>query len=291
MCRYEAVIPFCVGTFAIFTIVLVSAKPVIGQDVESATTSNTTTSAVLPDVESGSHGNTETLIQWTDSWLSPDRVQSTVQAMLMFTVLSVAPAVLLMTTSFVRVTVVLSLLRQALGSQQLPPNQVMTAIALFITFVVMTPVWTEVYESAIKPYAESETQLSLVETGEEALKPIRRFMARQIRINKNDDDVWLFLDYLPDHQAVSDPYIHQVPLQALLPAYVLSELKTAFIIGFQIYLPFLIVDLVVSSVTISMGMFMLPPVMVSLPLKLLLFVLVDGWHLVVEMLLQSFGTL
>jgi flagellar biosynthetic protein FliP len=225
-----------------------------------------------------------------ESWTSPQRLSSTLQVMLLLTVLSLAPAILLMTTSFVRIVVVLGLLRQALGTQQLPPSQVITALAMFMTLVVMTPTWNEVYSKSIQPYSRGEIT-DPEEAWNAGVVPLKEFMARQIDLAGNRDDVWLFYDYLPESQRRGQPpeFYDQVPLQALLPAFMLSELKVAFLIGFQIYLPFLILDLVVSSVTISMGMMMLPPVMISLPLKLLLFVLVDGWTLVVQMLLESFG--
>ena len=146
------------------------------------------------------------------------------------------------------------------------------------------------YDTAIDPYTSSESALSLEEAWSRGVQPIKRFMSRQIHAADNHGDVHLFLRYLPD-DAKEPEHLEDVPLQALLPAFVLSELKTAFLIGFQIYLPFLILDIVVSSVTISMGMLMLPPMMISLPFKLLLFVLVDGWHLVVGMLMNSFGPL
>jgi flagellar biosynthetic protein FliP len=232
-------------------------------------------------------------------WTSPQGISSALKVMLLLTVVSLAPAILLMTTSFVRILVVMGLLRQALGTQQLPPSQVITSIALFMSALLMTPVWTKVYEDAIKPY--SEEQIGLDEAWERGTQPVRKFMAEQIRRTENDDDVHLFLKYLPSEidpktGELYDNYVYfdaaaadrLVPLQALLPAFMLSELKTAFLIGFQIYLPFVVLDIVVASVTISMGMLMLPPVLISLPFKLLLFVLVDGWRLVVEMLLQSF---
>ncbi len=207
------------------------------------------------------------------------------QVMLLLTVISLAPAVLLMTTCFVRMVVVLGLLRQALGTQQLPPSQVITSIALFLTLLLMTPVWKQIYDDAIVPY--TSRQISLDEAWTKGVAPIRRFMSEQIERTENSEDVWLFYRYLPQPAAEPKTY-DDVPLVVLLPAYMLSELKTAFLIGFQIYLPFLVLDIVVASVTISMGMMMLPPVLISLPFKLLLFVLVDGWHLVVEMLLESF---
>ena len=152
----------------------------------------------------------------------------------------------------------------------------------------MAPVWKQVYFDAIVPYTDEASQMTAAEAWEVGVLPVRQFMSQQIELADNTEDVLLFCDYLADSQPVPETYA-DVPLQVLLPAFMLSELKTAFLIGFQIYLPFLILDLVVSSVTVSMGMIMLPPSIVSLPLKLLLFVLVDGWQLVVGMLLQSFG--
>ncbi len=238
--------------------------------------------------------------QLVDRWTNRQGLSSALQIMLLLTVISVAPALLLMTTSFVRIVVVLGLLRQALGTQQLPPSQVITSLALFISLLIMAPVWKQVYDEAIAPYTQEK--IGLEDAWQRGQAPIRKFMSAQIQRAGNEDDVHLFLDYLdPPRQGTSDPrpqYVYygaraeqgeqDVPLQALLPGFMLSELKTSFVIGFQIYLPFLILDLVVSSVLISMGMLMLPPVLISLPFKLLLFVLVDGWHLVVEMLMASF---
>jgi len=223
-----------------------------------------------------------------DLWTSPEGLSSAMQIMLLLTVLSLAPAVLLMTTSFIRIVVVLSLLRQALGTQQLPPSQVITSLALFLTLLLMTPVWQQVYDDAIQPYTSPDRQVSLEQAWNAGIHPVRQFMAQQITAADNDDDVRLFYEYLPSDTPEPETY-DDVPLQVLLPAFMLSELKTAFLIGFRIYLPFLILDIVVASVTISMGMLMLPPVMISLPFKLMLFVLVDGWHLVVGMLLESFA--
>ncbi|MCA9261062.1 MAG: flagellar type III secretion system pore protein FliP, partial [Planctomycetales bacterium] len=216
-------------------------------------------------------------------WTSPEGLSSTLQVMLLLTVISMAPAVLLMTTSFVRILVVMGLLRQALGAQQLPPSQVITSIALFMTALLMTPVWTQVYDDAIKPYTDK--QINLDEAWERGTAPLRKFMGHQVRRTQNDDDVRLFLRYMPSEVdpetgELPDNYVYfdagegdrLIPLQALLPAFMLSELKTAFLIGFQLYLPFVILDIVVASVTISVGMLMLPPVLISLPFKLLLFV-------------------
>lgn len=218
-------------------------------------------------------------------WTRPERLSSTLQIMLLLTILSLAPSILIMTTSFVRIIVVLGLLRQAIGTQQLPPAQVITVLSLFMTLVVMLPVWKQVYDDAVVPY--TERQVTLDQAWNNGTAPLRRFMAMQIERTGNSDDVWLFMNYLPNEPTPST--YDDVPLAALLPAFMLSELKTAFLIGFQIYLPFVILDMVIATVTISMGMLMLPPVLISLPFKLLLFVLVDGWQLVVGMLLESFA--
>jgi flagellar biosynthetic protein FliP len=234
-----------------------------------------------------------------DRMLSPQGMSGTLKVMALLTVLSLAPSILIMTTCFIRFVVVLSLLRQALGTQQLPPNQVLVSLCLFLTILVMAPVWKESYDAGIRPYAApaaGEMQPSLTDSFDRASRPLRRFMADQIEMTGNSDAVWLFLEYqrpsngtVPSNDTAAErPATYEdVPLSVLLPAYMLSELKTAFVIGFQIYLPFLVIDLVVSTVLISMGMMMLPPVLVSLPFKLLLFVLIDGWFLTVGMLLES----
>jgi flagellar biosynthetic protein FliP len=225
------------------------------------------------------------LVGGPEKWTSPEGLSSTLQMMLLMSVLSLAPALMLMTTCFVRVLVVLGILRQALGTQQLPPTQVLTAVSLFLTLIIMWPVWKQTYDQGVVPY--TQRQLSAEDAWQRGVQPIRRFMSAQIDHCNNGADVWMFYKYLPSGATEPKSY-DDVPLAALLPAFMISELKTAFLIGFQIYLPFVILDLVVASVTIGMGMLMLPPVLISAPFKLLLFVLVDGWHLVVEMLLQSF---
>lgn len=242
------------------------------------------TPAEVPPTDSV-FGDAARLIPNPEELLSPERLNSSLQLMLLMTVMSLAPAVLVMTTSFVRIIVVLGLLRQALGTQQAPPNQVITSIALFLTLLIMTPVWKQVYDDAIVPYTAKE--MTLEQAWQKGVAPVRRFMSLQIERTGNGEDVWLFLDHLP--KGPTPARYEDVPLEALLPAFVLSELKTAFLIGFKIYLPFLVLDMVISSVMISMGMLMVPPALVSLPFKLLLFVLVDGWHLVVGMLLDSFA--
>ena len=219
-----------------------------------------------------------------EKWTSPEGLSATIQVVLLLTVLSLAPAILLMTTCFVRVIVVLSMLRQALGTQSLPPNQVITSLAMFITLAIMAPTWKQVYDQSIVPY--TNRQIGMEEAWTAAAAPIRQFMSVQIERNGSSEDVLLFWKYSSSEPAPAK--YEDVPTTVLLPAYMLSELKRAFLIGFQIYLPFLILDMVIASVMVSMGMLMLPPTLVSLPFKILLFVLVDGWHLVVGMLMQSF---
>jgi len=270
--------------FALLSITL-SAVTAVGQETI------TTTADAVPVASGPVVGGVEMsdfVAGGPDVWSSPEGLSSALQVMLLLTVLSLAPAIMLMTTCFVRIVVVLALLRQAIGTQQLPPSQVITAVALFMTLLIMTPVWKDVYDNSIQPYTDPAVEMSLQEAWDAGVQPVRQFMSRQIEQAGNADDVWLFMEYLPEGTPEPETY-DDVPLQALLPAFMLSELKVAFLIGFQIYLPFLILDIVVASVTISMGMLMLPPVMISLPFKLLLFVLVDGWHLVVQMLLESFA--
>lgn len=224
-----------------------------------------------------------------EKWTSREGLSSSLQILILLTVLSLAPAILLMTTCYVRIIVVMGLLRQALGTGQLPPSQVITSISLFMTMFVMAPVWNSVYEKSIGPYTAADSTMSMQEAWEAGVEPIRDFMSRQIDMANNHADVHLFYGYYSPDGSPPETF-EEVPLRVLLPAYMLSELKTAFLMGFQIFLPFLLIDLVVASVTISMGMMMLPPAMISLPFKLLLFVLIDGWRLVVGMLLESFGT-
>ena len=220
--------------------------------------------------------------------MTREGTSSSVKIAILLATLSLAPAIILMTTSYVRIIVVLTLLRQAFGSQQLPSTQILTALSLFVTFLVMAPTWNQIKTEAVDPYSTGEIQWE--DAWQRGLVPVKHFMSRQIEIADNEDAVAMFYRYLP-HQTGNKPEsLQEVPVNVLLPAYLVSELKVAFLLGFQIFLPFLIVDLVVSAVTVSMGMVMLPPTMVSFPMKLILFVLVDGWNLVVSMLLQSFGS-
>jgi flagellar biosynthetic protein FliP len=222
-----------------------------------------------------------------DTLIQPGRIVGTLKTMGLLSIVSLAPAVLLMTTSYVRVSIVLGLLRQGIGTHNLPSNQVVTSLSLFLTLLIMTPVWKRVYDEAIVPYTDSSSGMTWEEAWDAGVAPVREFMSQQIEASGNGADVRMLYAYAEPEEMEPATY-EAVPLQVLLPAFLLSELKTAFLIGFQIFLPFLMLDMIVSTVTVSMGMIMMPPVVIALPFKLLLFVLVDGWHLVVGMLLQSF---
>jgi len=210
---------------------------------------------------------------------------SALQIIILLTVLSLAPAILIMMTSFTRIIIVLSLLRQALGTQQLPPNQILIGLALFMTFLVMGPTWQRVNNEALQPYMDGKLEQKAALDA--AVQPLRKFMRDQIEASNNDADIFLFTDFA--RQKPPEKW-KDVGTMTLIPAFMLSELKTAFYLGFKVYLPFLIIDMVISSVLISMGMMMLPPVLISMPFKLLLFVLVDGWRLITASLMGSFMT-
>lgn len=211
-------------------------------------------------------------------------LDATLSAALMFGVVSLAPAVLLMTTCFVRMSVVLSLVRQGLGTAQLPSNQIVTSLALFLSAMVMWPVWTSAYRAGVEPYQAGEITLS--QAYERGSLPIRRWMATQIEQAGNRDTMLLFLERHPEAPRQPATY-DDVPLETLLPAFLVSELETAFTIGFRMLLPFLVLDVLVATLVVSTGLVMLPPTLVSLPLKVLVFVMADGWSLVVRSLLDS----
>ena len=217
---------------------------------------------------------------------SRENFTSAMQLIVLLTVLSLAPAILIMMTSFTRIIIVLSLLRQAMGTQQLPPNQILIGMSLFMTFLVMGPTLSRVNNEAVQPYLNHD------KTQAEALGlaqvPLRDFMIKQITHWGNEEDVYLFQEFAEQKPVKQIDGWEHVGTFTLIPAFMLSELKTAFQMGFTIYLPFLVIDIVISSVLISMGMMMLPPVLISLPFKLLLFVLVDGWRLITSNLMGSF---
>ncbi|THE14481.1 flagellar biosynthesis protein FliP [Bacillus timonensis] len=210
---------------------------------------------------------------------APENVSTSVKLLLLLTVLSIGPGILMLMTSFTRIIVVLSFVRTSLGTQQMPPNQVLIGLALFLTFFVMAPTFSEVNEQALTPLFNEE--INLEEAYTRAAIPFKEFMS----VHTRQKDLELFLNY---SGADRPETIQDIPLTALVPAFAISELKTAFQIGFMIFIPFLVIDMVVASILMSMGMMMLPPVMISLPFKILLFVLVDGWYLIVKSLLQTF---
>jgi flagellar biosynthetic protein FliP len=214
-----------------------------------------------------------------DQTQEPGKMAVVMQIFLLMTVLSLAPAILIMLTSFTRVVIVLSLLRRALGTMQMPPNQVIIGLALFLTFFIMTPVWQQINQTALQPYLENkiEQQQAL----QKAAEPLRGFMFKQTR----EKDLALFVNIAKIERPKD---VNDIPISVLIPSFIISEVKTAFQIGLLLYVPFLIIDMVVASVLLSMGMMMLPPIMISLPFKLMLFVLADGWNLLIGSLVRSF---
>ncbi len=211
---------------------------------------------------------------------NPTEVVNTVKMVLVMTVLTLAPAILIMMTGFTRILIVLSFLRQAIGVQQMPPNQMLVGLSLFLTFFIMGPAFTEINQKAIQPYMNN--QLSQDQAVEYTLAPLRKFMFNQTR----DQDLALFIKLA----RVEKPKTRaDVPTLVLVPSFIVSELKTAFMIGFIIFLPFLIIDILAASVLMAMGMMMVPPAVISLPFKIMLFVLVDGWSLLIGSMVKSFG--
>ncbi|NYE06768.1 flagellar biosynthetic protein FliP [Bacillus niacini] len=221
--------------------------------------------SILPGIDLGSN--------------EPGQVSNTLRIIILLTVMSIAPSFLVLMTCFTRIVVVLGFVRTALGTQQMPPNQVIVGLALFMTFFVMGPTFSEVNKDALQPFMDGKmTQQEAFDT---ASAPLKEFMTKHTR----EKDLALFMDYAKMDKPKS---IDDIPLTALVPAFAISELKSAFQMGFMIFVPFLVIDMIVASILMSMGMMMLPPVMISLPFKILLFILVDGWNLIVKSLLMSF---
>ncbi|MGN8644986.1 flagellar type III secretion system pore protein FliP [Gracilibacillus sp. HCP3S3_G5_1] len=208
-----------------------------------------------------------------------ESISTSVRLLLLLTVLSLAPSILILMTSFTRILIVLSFVRTSLATQQMPPNQVLVGLALFMTFFIMAPTFQEVNEQALQPLFAEE--ITLEEAYDNASIPIKEFMAKHTR----QKDLALFMNYAEIERPES---VQDIPLTTLVPAFAISELKTAFQMGFMIFVPFLVIDMAVASVLMSMGMMMLPPVMISLPFKILLFILVDGWYLITHSLLDGF---
>ena len=208
-----------------------------------------------------------------------EEVASTLQVMALLTVLSIAPAILIMTTSFVRIVVVIGFLRNAMSTQNVPPNQVVLGLAMFMTFYIMSPYWSQANEEGIQPFLNG--QISQEEALQKTVAPIREFMFRQTR----EADLALFVNLSESERPNTQD---DVSTFVLIPAFMISELKTGFQIGFMIYVPFIVIDMIVATTLMSMGMMMLPPVMISLPFKILLFVMIDGWHLLINSIILSF---
>jgi flagellar biosynthesis protein FliP len=256
--------PFFVSSALAFTLLWVLPALALGQTAPTAPT------VPVPNINIGL-GQTN----------NPQQVVGALQILILLTVLTLAPTLLVMVTSFTRIIVVLSFVRTAMGTQQTPPNQVLVGLALLLTFFVMNPVIRQINSGAVQPYVQKKISQSVAL--DRAAQPLRTFMFKQTR----EKDIQLFysISKEPRPTAQSD-----VPTYLLVPAFVLSELKTAFEIGFAIYIPFIIIDMVTASILLSMGMMMIPPVIISLPFKVLIFILVDGWDLVVSALFQSFHT-
>ncbi len=210
----------------------------------------------------------------------PGQVSTTLQVIVLLTVLSMAPAILLMTTGFTRIVIVLSFVRQAMGTQQAPSNQIVVGLAMFLTFFVMAPVFNQINDNALQPYLAKK--INQEQALKKALEPVREFMFAQV----GEKDLQLLVDISHAKQPETKK---DLSLLTLIPAFMLSEIKRAFEMGFLIFVPFLVIDMVVASILMAMGMMMLPPIIISLPFKILLFILVDGWSLVIGSLVQSFG--
>ena len=211
---------------------------------------------------------------------NPEEYVSSIKLLILFTVLTLAPSILIMMTSFTRILIVLSFVRNALGTQQIPQNQILIGLALFLTFFIMAPVATQINEQAIQPYIKEE--INQEQMIEKTMDPIRTFMFKQTK----EKDMGLFLKIAKIDKVDK---IEEIPTKVLIPSFIISEIKTAFQIGFVIFVPFLVIDMVVASTLMSMGMMMLPPAMISLPFKLLLFIMVDGWNLIIGQLVNSFN--
>ncbi len=257
-------------------LVWLASAPAAAQSVDAPGLAGPSDPLFIPD-----------LSQWLPAARNRESLSTTLQIFVLLTVLTVLPSIILMTTCFVRILTVLALLRMALGTQTLPPSQVLVALALFMTALAMAPTWERIRTTAVEPYLEG--RLPQTEALGRAAAELRSFMFEQIEASGNGQDVYMMYEYATRRALAPEETLtrESVPLTALLPAYLLSELKTAFLIGFRIYLPFLVIDMVIATVLVAMGMMMLPPVLISMPFKLLLFVLADGWHLVAGSLLAG----
>jgi len=270
-------------------LVLALACPVFAQGVEDISLSPSLSSADNTPIDNSL--NIPDLSGVLPAAETRGGMSTTLQIVVIMTVLTLAPSILVMTTCFTRIMIVLGLLRRAIGTQQLPPSQILVGLSLFLTFLVMAPTYDKIHREAIVPWLDNEPGMTQAKALDVAVGHMRDFMFAQIERVNNQEDVYLFLEYQRQGNIAADQEVTRadVSTTVLIPAFILSELKTAFVMGFRIYLPFLVIDMVIATVLISMGMLMLPPVLISLPFKLLLFVLADGWHLVVASLLMGFA--
>ena len=246
----------------------------------TASATQATTAAQETATAAGSNNNN--LINFSVAAGDGSDMASVLQMLLVLTIISLAPSILMLLTSFTRIVIVLHFTRAALGVQTIPPNQVLIGLSIFLTFFVMSPTFTQVYDSAIKPLSNNE--ITIEQAFDAGIKPMRAFMLKQV----STKDLDTFLN-IAGTEAGSIENEDDIPLNVLIPAFIISELRIAFIIGFLIYIPFIVIDMVVSSVLMSMGMMMLPPTTISMPFKILLFVMADGWNLVIGNLMQTFS--
>jgi flagellar biosynthetic protein FliP len=238
---------------------------------------------IAPNVFAQQQGQSVTLPNIginVNSSSKPEDVSVTLQILLLMTVLTLAPSILIMTTSYLRIIIVFHFLKNALGTQQMPPSQLLAGVALFITFFIMAPTWNQVNEKALKPLMDGD--MTVQEAYDNGITPVREFMFEHVR----DEDLGLFLSMSGKERPANK---EELSTFVLLPAFAISEMRAGFVMGFFLFIPFVMVDMIVSSILLSMGMMMIPPMMISLPFKILLFILVDGWNLIVGSLVRSFG--
>lgn len=248
----------------------------------AGTASATQATTAAQETATAAGGNNNNLINFSVAAGDGSDMASVLQMLLVLTIISLAPSILMLLTSFTRIVIVLHFTRAALGVQTIPPNQVLIGLSIFLTFFVMSPTFTQVYDSAIKPLSNNE--ITTEQAFDAGIKPMRAFMLKQV----STKDLDTFLN-IAGTEAGSIENEDDIPLNVLIPAFIISELRIAFIIGFLIYIPFIVIDMVVSSVLMSMGMMMLPPTTISMPFKILLFVMADGWNLVIGNLMQTFS--
>lgn len=270
----------CVATF-------ISVTPVLASQTNSSNTDNEANASTNSDSEQDTNsdqgnisGNVGPIQYNIDAGSDDSGLTSTLQILMVLTVISLAPSILIMLTSFTRIIIVLHFVRSALGLQSTPPNQILVGLALFLTFFIMSPTFSDINQNAIQPLSKGEiTQEQAYEAGE---KPIREFMLKQI---KQPKDLKLFMNIAGIDDVTS---LDEIPITVIIPSFIISELRTAFIIGFLIYIPFIVIDMVVASTLMSMGMMMLPPTTISMPFKILLFIMADGWNLIIGEVVKTF---